>query len=831
METSSLINRSRRPRIPPLGPVYSLAHPAKVNLIPVEILSEIFVIVGQTWQSYQVTLMLVCLHWYTVMLSTPGVHSALRIRRATQKEVIQTFLQARPRWIMDVIVDMNDAEDGSDFNADEFHACFMAAAQAASRWRSLSLISPPPHGDFKSLQILQPLKQLASFKLAQGFGMFADLLMTAISGTATPHFTKMELDDPVAVPFIVQPAWLDISHSLVTLEIRLPKRRDSPVDILPHLQRLETFVAHRLRLPVYPPDASLPLIHTLRDLDLKSVSVQWMAGHIFSALEYCSIIFPYHSGAIQALQPVTMTSCSHITYTSNDLRPLRHFHLPSLRAMHVKSGQWSVWRGNLQLVTVHHIVAARTQRLTNLHLDVQCSEQLLVCILRLLPALRCLWLGLASPHALSETFFRAFILEQPNSVGDSEVVGLPRKAIAPLCEWLNELYLHYKRWLRGPDKSSLLLAFDDIVESRDPYHQKRFNLRLSFEEAPMGQIWAIHVPYFHMGPALVFMIKFCGISSPYRTIPVTIYRPGRGPIPLPFKEVERLKLTNYGDDSPIEFIYTLDHMELMRYDSNQQRLPTLPPCNLPVFHALKVLVIVNVNPSFLAGHTFHKLQKCRVVTGYEPDYITGHRLFTEMPVCTRLYIDDLTLLSTFKLPRIRSLSVKFEGLKCNTIWKKQIAVNTNLSGLKLLHLRNWHVHGNLDQILSPLRSLKILALSFPPDMETFGSLLPLSANEASELKQSSSEGHSPVAFCPMLHSLKIEGTDPSKTPLLIPILQDIVILRALYGSPLKSFTFNSPYSQVELIGSDGSFTMGNSVLVMDPWRFQLDDYVTFRNVW
>jgi hypothetical protein len=828
MEISSLIKRSRRPRIPPLGPGYSLAHPAKVNLLPVEILSEIFVIVVQTQRRYEtilipvVNLMLVCLHWYAVMLSTPGMHSTLRIRRATQKEVIQTFLQARPSWLVDVVVDMNDAEDGNGFNADEFHACFMAAAQAASRWRSLSLISPPPHGDFKSLQILQPLKQLASFKLAQGFGTFVDLLMTAISGTITPHFTTMDLDDPVAIPFIVQPVWLDISHSLVTLKIRLPKRRDGPVDILPHLQRLEVFVAHRLCLPVYPPDASLPLIQTLRELDLKSVSVQWMAGHIFSALESCSIIFPHHVGAIQAFQPVTMPSCTRITYTSNDLSPLRHFHFPSLESMRVKSGQWSVCRGNPQLVTVHHIVAARAQSLTELHLDVQCSEQLLVCILRLVPTLWSLWLGLASPHALSEAFFDAFILEEPNSSGDFEVVGLPRKAIDALCPLLEELHFHYKRWLRGPDKSSLLLAFDDIVKSRYSFDGKVFILLLSFEEAPLGQIWNIGDPSNGLiGDTLDFEIRFCGIS---RTIPVTIFEPDRGPIPfpLPFKEVEHLELTNYGDDSPIEFLYTLDHLELILYDPDQQRLP---PCHLPLFHALKVLMIYNVNPSFLAGHTFHELQKCRVVTGYQPDYITGHSLFTEMPVCTRLDIDDLTLLSTFKLPRIRSLSVKFRGRKCNRIWKKQIAVNTNLSGLRLLHLRNWHVHGNLDQILRPLRSLKTLALSFPPDMETFGSLLPLSANEASELKQSSSEGHSPVTFCPMLQSLKIEGTDPSKTSSQIPILKDIVILRALYGSPLKSFTFTSPYPrhQVELIGSDGSFTMGNSVPVTVPWTFRLDD--------
>jgi hypothetical protein len=830
MDTSSPVNQAPLPQISLLAPFSPMVHPfpppGKVNRIPVEILSEIFLIVMEDWHReheywvllYQRALMLVCRHWYAVMLSTPGVRSTLRIRRATQKEVVQTILQERTRSLMDVIVDMNDAEDGNDFNADSFHACFMAAAQAASRWRSLKLISPPPHGEFNGLQILQPLKQLECFKLAQGFGMFVDLLMTAIR-TATPYFTTMELADPVAVPFIVQPACLHIFHSLVTLKIRLSKKMDSPVDVLPHLQRLKTFVAHHLCLPIYPPDVSLPLI---RVLELKSVSVQWMAGHIFPHLEKCSIIFPHHAGAIQALQAVTMPNCFDLVYTSNDLSPLKHFHLPSLYRVNVKSGQWSAWRGNPQLVAVHHILAASAQSLERLSLDVLCSEELLVYVLRLLPNLKSLWLGLASPHALSEAFFQAFILE-------SEVVQLPRKTIAPLCTSLQELRLHYRRWLRGPDKRSHLLAFAAIEKSRDLVHddssEERFELQLSFEEAPKGCHWSIIGRVFNaLQGHETISIDLYGVSSSYDTITMTTTWSGSGPIPLPFKEEESLYLENHYD-GPIEPVYALDHMELMRYDSDQQRLPT-PPHNLPLFHVLKRLELRQINPSFLAGHTFHKLEGCRVVTRHESDEIPDHGLFTEMPVCTKLDINDLTFLSTFKLPHIQELGVEFRDLKCNPIWEKQIAVNTNLSGLKLLHLKRWHFHGNLDQILRPLPLLNTLVLSFPPDMECFGSLLPLSANEASELKQSSSEGRSPVVFCPELQSLQIEGADPSEVPSLIPILKELVIGRALFGSPLKTFTF-SPFrnnygSKFELIGSDGSFTMENCVLDAYCRGFELD---------
>ena len=75
--------------------------------------------------------MLVCWRWHDVVLSTPGIHTRLRIRRATKKEVVQAFIN-KGKTRLRVIVDMNDERDGNDFDADNFHACFTAAAQVAS---------------------------------------------------------------------------------------------------------------------------------------------------------------------------------------------------------------------------------------------------------------------------------------------------------------------------------------------------------------------------------------------------------------------------------------------------------------------------------------------------------------------------------------------------------------------------------------------------------------------------------------------------------------------------------------------------------------------------
>jgi len=605
--------------------------------------------------------MLVCRRWNSIILSTPGIHSQVTIRRATQKEVVQAFIHGR-KSRLDVTVDINDEKDGSDFNAESFLACFMAMAEGASRWSSLRLISPPPHGDHKALQILQPLERLKVINVARGFGGFIEQLITAISNSSSPNLTTVVLADPVAVLYLVQPAGLHITHSLTTLKIQLSKRTDVPVDILPHFHRLEIFEARHLCLPFYLPDAPLPLTYTLQSLYLKSVSVQWMAGHVFPAIRTCNIISPHHVDIIQALQPVTMPSCFDFTYHSNNLHPLTRFHLPSLQMLNVKCGQWNVWRGNPQLAALCPLVASEAKTLTSLILDIECSEQLLVYMLSLVPALEILELRLARPNALSTAFFQAFIVRELNDDSASDIVGSPSQAIAPLCPLLDSLRLHYRRWLRSPDNKALIVALAGIVASRV---NSILDLELSFD-GPLdsfGTHWSIHGPVRkpqNLGRADLIL----GIETPHGTIPVSL--PSVPylyvPIPLPFEEADYLRLCRSRSRSgSLEFRFTHDHTEMMiAYDYDPPR-PTSLPCALPLFSALRVLVVERADPSFLAGHTFHKLERCRVVESRNP-YGVSPTLFTEtkMPLCTRVDVDDPYLLATFKLPQVHELALNFQ---------------------------------------------------------------------------------------------------------------------------------------------------------------------------
>ena len=196
----------------------------------------------------------------------------LRISR-TRKQDVERFGR---RWLLDVTIDMDENWYRFSYNHVKFYECSMAAAEAASRWRSLVLVSLPPLGEYKDLRIIHPLKHLESFKLAASckLGKPLEPLITAITTTVIPHFTAMDVFHPDVALYLVQPAHFHIFSSLTSLRL-ICRRMQNPVEILPSLHNLEIFEAHHLSLPIYPPGVDLPLTHILCVLYLKPVSVQW----------------------------------------------------------------------------------------------------------------------------------------------------------------------------------------------------------------------------------------------------------------------------------------------------------------------------------------------------------------------------------------------------------------------------------------------------------------------------------------------------------------------------------------------------------------------------
>jgi len=801
----------------------------KAHFVPVEIFSEIFLYTIQDDPRSQTNLMLVCRYWRDIMLSTPGIHSQLRIYGWTEKKDVERF---GSRWLLDVTVDIQRVDTRRNpwnkeayFNPVEFHACFMAATGGASRWRSLALLSFPPSGEYKDLQIRQPLQHLESFKLTAScdLGNLLEPLLTAITTTVTPRFTVMEVFHPDAALYIVQPDHFRAFSSLTTLRLTC-RRMQNPVDILPSLNKLEILDAHHLSLPIDPRAVDLPLTQTLRNLRLKCVSIQWMAGQIFPALEECSIKFPSYADIFQS---VYMPSCSILRYDSNNLGALEHFHCPRLGELEIKCGQCRKWRGDLQLAALHPIFAA--QSLTRLQLEIKCSERLLNYMLRLAPALEDLWMGLSSPYALSGAFFLAF-----SAGGRNATVGPSSRTIAPLCRQLRKLHLHYKRWSRGAERNGLIPAFGAIVASH-PAKEQAFLFRLSFGEGSELQEWIVHEPEERFDITWKRDRTFIGVSSPLGIVPLSRASEynGHGPLtgleypPLP-RESEYIA-THEDLELPIDYFFSFHSLKEMRMRrlGLGMRPNTQSSPDVPLFHTLKVLIVRFSRLSPLASQRFHKLERYQEEYAFDVGEPRQDRL-TEMPVCTRL-VTSLSRLATLRLPQIRELEVFVDDEEGpDYLWEKHVTVNAKLSGLKLLILyttKNRNSHFNdIPKILGSLPALETLVLYkghylFEPYVTFFEAFIPMNAQGTSEPIW---EGQIPEVLCPRLESLQIEGISPTIQPELMAVLKNIVTLRAIIGSPLKSFTFcnwDCDWHKWELIGRDGSFMMEE---VIPAQRFKLD---------
>ena len=807
----------------------------KAYLIPAEIYSEIFRYTVHDDPRSRVRLMLVCRHWCNIMLSTPGIHSQLRIKNSTKKKDIEQFGR---RWYFDVTIDMDEDVGWQPFNPEDFFESFTTAAQAASRWRSLRLVTfPSPEKTYKDLQIVLPLQHLETFKLAPScdLGNFLEPLMTTMTTTVTPRLTVMEVLHPDATPYLVQPTHFHIFSSLTTLKL-ICRRMQNPVDILPYLHKLETLEAHHLFLPIYPPSVGLPITQTLRVLHLKAVSVQWMADQIFPALKECSIVFPHHADAIQS---VYMPSCSMLKYDSNNLGTLEYFHLPPLARLEVKCGQWRTWSGTLQLATLHPIFAS--QSLTVLRLQIKCNEKLLVHMLDLVPALAELWLGLSSPRALSSAFFLAVAGGGFNATKE---VGTSNQAIPPLCRGLAVLHVHYKRWLRGPERKALIPTFGEIMESKRLLNRTHFSMRLSIGQSPKEPVWRV------VGVQVEFATQFrhktthIGFSGPRGivTLATTLHDHVYS---QHFTEVEYFTSTESGD-LPVEFFLPCHSLKEVRIPFITLRShPNTPlSTNFPFFHALEVLEVYCIQFSFLAGQAIHKLKRYKEL---DSEFEGNACPLPEMPVCTRLVV-EFSRLASLRLPQICELGVfiyssgysdsedsngevpsgeEFSGEAPNNIWGQHFAVNLNLSGLKLLQFCDpWletMQRTDLTQILRLTPALETLIIDggyiLIPYVGFFKAFVPIRAQETAGLYLSSGEGQTSGVLCPKLESLRIQGISLTEEPELMPVLKEIVTLRITIGSPLKSFIFYSSKDMWELIGKDERFTMEEVVPVQ---HFELE---------
>ena len=370
--------------------------------LPTELLREIFLYNIKSNQIKSGQLASVCRYWRSVITSIASLWSTLRIGTWTETEQVATWLQrAYPKKV--IIDPQEDSQRPS--RAPMFNG-LQSALTSTGQWHELTISSVPPENLASQLgvQVTGALNVLKVLHIAAGCVQSPSFTHLLNLVPVEAPLCELRLHPPFASTHFLQPHWFPILQNLTVL-ILSGRNIDEPFELLPTFTQLQIFEADRLPLPFYEPDTILPLLYTLRKLRLRACSVQWMAGRQFSCLEECAILLPRHWEVIPQYE-VQLPSCEKLTYHGHPMSTAQHFHGPNMKAMELKSDDCNDQRVYQQL---RHLcrVDGRISNLTTLHLTFQCSERVLVKVLKYMVPLQELVLSIAYPSLSWEIFLES----------------------------------------------------------------------------------------------------------------------------------------------------------------------------------------------------------------------------------------------------------------------------------------------------------------------------------------------------------------------------------------------------------------------------------------
>jgi hypothetical protein len=372
--------------------------------LPMELLREIFLYSIESNQIKSGQLASVCRYWRSVITSIASLWSTLRVGTWSEMEQVTTWLQrAYPKKV--IIDTQRDSQSPSKV---PMFAALQNSLTSTSQWNELTISSFPPEHLASQLgvQVASPMNVLKVLHVAAGCvdsPSFA-LLLSLVPMEAP--LCMLRLHSSFASTHFLQPHWFPILKNLTVLIVN-GRSIHEPLELLPTFTQLQTFEADRLLLPFYEPNINIPLLCTLRKLQLRACSVQWMAGRQFPCLEECAILLPRHWEVIR-LHEVQLPSCKKLTYDGHPMTTARYFHVPEMREMGLRSHDCNEQRVYQNL---RHLcrIDGRISKLTTLHLTFQCSEQVLIKVLKYLVPLQELVLSITHPSPSWQPFLESLI--------------------------------------------------------------------------------------------------------------------------------------------------------------------------------------------------------------------------------------------------------------------------------------------------------------------------------------------------------------------------------------------------------------------------------------
>jgi hypothetical protein len=433
------------------------------------LLQQILLLVIDDVSGSPLVLMRVCEYWHNIVT---GIWASLKLGTVTSKYDITRKLE-RNQWLLDVSIDTEMDRLRLTPMTDAYQAIF-AAMQATSRWRSLVVETLPPLADFPEYLITRGLEQCSDLVMSRlrtltikcpcEMSPLLERLLRILGTSASGELTTVEIRSSNVISFLV-PTYPSIFRSVTVLSLDAPQRLPNPVDLLPHLDRLEALTASYLPLPVYHDDVDLPFVDTLRHLTLKSVSIQWMSGRTFHVLESCTLVFPLHRHTLHPFCTI-LPNCKDLSFKGYPLDILQGISAHNIIHLFVECSSSYAPRGRRQLARFSsHILREGRLAPRILHVSIEATNHAWTKALAFMSNLEELVIYSAQPASLGAKALQSLVVQthDATNIGTNPTSG---RWNTPMCPSLRRFGLRYRRWLRPSENFDLIPVFISIIRSR-----------------------------------------------------------------------------------------------------------------------------------------------------------------------------------------------------------------------------------------------------------------------------------------------------------------------------------------------------------------------------
>jgi len=651
--------------------------------LPTELMQEVFLYCIKSNQMKSGQLASVCRSWRSAISSMSHLWSTLRVGTWTETERVATWSQrAYPKKI--VIDTQRDRQLPS--NALPLGALQDALAHTR-QWDELTISSFPPENLASQLgvQVANPMKVLKVLNIgaecvhSPSFTHLLNLVPTEAS------ICELRLRTPFASTHFHQPRWFPVFRDLTVLIIN-GRGIQEPFELLPAFTQLQIFEADRLRLPLYEPNINLHLLCTLRKLQLRACSVQWMAGRQFPRLEECAILLPHHWEVLQQ-HAVQLPSCKKLTYHGHPMTTSQYFHVPEMREMELKSHDCNEQRVHRHL---RHLcrVNGWISNLTTLHLTFQCSEQVLIKVLKYLVPLQKLVLSIAYPSGSWQEFLVSLAAKPSKNEWPTGEPWMGPARWEQWCSsqtWSANILPHLKYLgIQCPTGFSQSERLDDLPLFRLVGWTRAYltppleHLKVWGGEGSMNAVDYTSKRYLNRHLVISSQEWDATIVEAIVTRRLTIrYTPL---LPLHstvfFRHLRHLKLI-WDSNHEILILPDLEQIERLEI-SNGSICEYSLNLDLPLTHTLQWLELTCSTFSWMFGRTFTALREFRVsYPSDEPESHSRHEgLQVDLPACTTLELMYCTM-----------YYLRF--LSCSNVqilrWSQYSFQTFDLVGFNLLH--------------------------------------------------------------------------------------------------------------------------------------------------